>query len=169
MAPTDPEWMLWAKRLRDEHKVLLLRIDESAQTTIQTQALQEQIKELTANSQQLQRRNDALEERILRLEQDSSNQEPTFGLEIKGLKSRITGLEKELHRTSGNSEKAVGEPTDWHPQRHDKYVSRPQVADGRFNFRSRASEVKNAFVDFRLWMLILSGVIQDVVRNHNYG
>ena len=117
MAPPEAHWMLWAKRLKDEHKILLHRIDSATQ----------QITDLAAGPKDLQAENNALKERIMRLEEDavdkkqgmlrlekdvadqkqkimipdedSANREQVLGSEIHKLKERITELEKELSRT----------------------------------------------------------------------
>lgn len=122
MASQDGQWMLWAKRLKDEHKILLQRIDTATQ----------QIKEIAAGPTDLQSENKSLKERIVRLEEesrdrqrrmlileedavdrkqnmirqngDAEDREQVLGNEIQELKGRITELEKVLTRTVENVE-----------------------------------------------------------------
>lgn len=117
MAPPEAQWMLWAKRLKDEHKILLHRIDRTTQ----------QIKDLAAGPDDLQTENNALKERMVRLEEDAgdrkqrmlrleedaadqkqkkmkldedaADRERVLESEIHKLTERITELEKELSRT----------------------------------------------------------------------
>lgn len=89
--------MLWAKQLRDEHKILLKRIDAATQATAQIQPLVEQIKDLAASSEHLQAENNALKERILTLEEESAAKGEAMATEMGGLQRRINELEKELN------------------------------------------------------------------------
>lgn len=96
MAPLEAEWLLWAKQLRGEHKILLQRIDVATQAAAQIHPLVEQTKDLTASSEHLQAENNALKERILTLEEESADREKAMATEIEGLQGRINELEKEL-------------------------------------------------------------------------
>lgn len=96
MAPLEAEWLLWAKQLRGEHKILLQRIDAATQAAAQIQPLADQAKDLAANSEHLQAENNALKERMLMLEEKSAEREKAMATEIGGLQGRIHELEKEL-------------------------------------------------------------------------
>lgn len=96
MAPLEAEWLLWAKQLRDEHKILLQRLDVATEATAQIQPLLEQTKDFAASSEHLQAENNALKERILTIEEESADREKAMAAEIGGLQGRIKELEKEL-------------------------------------------------------------------------
>lgn len=96
MAPLEAEWLLWAKQLRGEHKILLERIEAATQVAAQIPPLVEQTKDLAASSEHLQVENNALKERVLTLEEESAEREKAMATEIGGLKCRINELEKEL-------------------------------------------------------------------------
>lgn len=96
MAPLEAEWLLWAKQLRGEHKILLQRIDAATQAAAQIQPLVDQTKDLAASSEHLKAENNALKERILTLEEKSAEREKAMATEIGGLQGRIHELEKEL-------------------------------------------------------------------------
>lgn len=90
MAPLEAEWLLWAKQLRGEHKVLLERIEAATQVAAQIP------QDLAASSEHLQAENNALKERVLTLEEESAEREKAMATEIEGLKCRINELEREL-------------------------------------------------------------------------
>ncbi|MCJ1429353.1 hypothetical protein MMC29_007266, partial [Sticta canariensis] len=96
MAPLEAEWLLWAKQLRGEHKILLQRIDAATQAAARIQPLVEQTKDLATSSEHLQAENNVLKERILRLEEESADREKAMATEMGGLRGRINDLEKEL-------------------------------------------------------------------------
>lgn len=96
MAPLEAEWLLWAKQLRGEHKILLQRIDAATQAAARIQPLEEQTKDLAASSEHLQAENNVLKERILTLEEESADRGKAMATEMGGLRGRIDELEKEL-------------------------------------------------------------------------
>lgn len=96
MAPLEAEWLLWAKQLRGEHKILLQRIDAATQAAAQIHPLGEQTNELAASTKHLQAENNVLKERIVTLEEESADREKARAQEMEGLRGRINELEKEL-------------------------------------------------------------------------
>ena len=96
MAPLEAEWLLWAKQLRGEHKILLQRIDAATQAAARIQPLVEQTKDLATSSEHLQAENNVLKERILTLGEESADREKAMAKEMGGLRGRINELEKEL-------------------------------------------------------------------------
>lgn len=96
MAPLEAEWLLWAKQLRNEHKILLQRIDAATEAAAQIQPLVEQTKDLAARSEHLQAENNVLKERVLTLEEESADRGKAMATEIGGLHGQINELEKEL-------------------------------------------------------------------------
>ncbi|MCJ1468254.1 hypothetical protein MMC07_006882 [Pseudocyphellaria aurata] len=96
MAPLEAEWLLWAKQLRNEHKILLQRIDAATEAAAQVQPLVGQTRDLAASSEHLQSENNALKERVLTLKEESADRDKAMATEIGGLKGHINELEKEL-------------------------------------------------------------------------
>ena len=98
MAPIEPEWMLWANRLREEHKILLNRIDSSVKASAQIELLVEQAKDLTASCEHLQQESNVLKEKLRTLEQDVAHGEHDVNGEIVALQDKIAEQEKEFGR-----------------------------------------------------------------------
>jgi predicted nucleic acid-binding Zn-ribbon protein len=98
MAPPEAEWMLWAKRLRDENKVLLQRIDAKPESSAMD-LLAEEVRNLAGTIQHLQRDNQALRERVQELERDAVDRKQMMGDEFKGLERAMAEMKDELSRT----------------------------------------------------------------------
>ena len=141
MAPLEPEWLLWAKRLQNEHKSLLLRIDVLTQVTAQVGPLVERTKDLSARTDQFQAENKLAIEKLSALGRSASKQENETSVEMKRLRGRIEDLEKELSRTNGSLEerRARNESLD-EPKKYGITASLP-VAATKANLRPRAGEV----------------------------
>ena len=71
MAPLETEWLLWAKRLKDEHQTLLQRIDAATQTAAQIDPLVERTKDLAARNDHVQEGYNELLNRVLKIEQNA--------------------------------------------------------------------------------------------------
>ena len=71
----DPAWLLWANRFKEEHKLLLHRIETNAAAIHDLSQLREQAKDLTASSGHLQEENNVLKDRVRQLEEDRSDQD----------------------------------------------------------------------------------------------
>lgn len=95
MAPLESEWMLWAKRLRYEHKFLLNRLDAAEKATTKTGTLSDTIKDLTTE-------HDNMKERFSKLEEYMAQRENDTGSDVANLQGIIAGLEKEIARIAGN-------------------------------------------------------------------
>lgn len=95
MAPLESEWMLWAKRLKYEHKFLLNRLDAAEKATIKTGTLSDTVKDLTTEHHDMKRRFRELEEYMAQRENDA-------GSDVAKLQGITAGLEKEIARIAGN-------------------------------------------------------------------
>lgn len=96
MAPQEPEWLLWAKRLQDEHKGLLHRIEELSGATAHIEPLMERTKDLVTNTQHLQQESNLLIKKISASERDALKREDAFDTELKRLRGVIGDLRQEL-------------------------------------------------------------------------
>lgn len=95
MAPQESEWMLWAKRLRYEHKFLLNRLDAAEKATIKTGTLSDTLKDLDTEHHDMK-------ERVRKLEEYMTQRENDAGSDVTKLQGIIAGLEKEIARIAGN-------------------------------------------------------------------
>lgn len=95
MAPLESEWMLWAKRLRYEHKFLLNRLDAAEKATTKTGTLSDTVKDLTTEHHDM-------EERFCKLEEYMTQRKNDDGSDIAKLTGIIAGLEKEIARIAGD-------------------------------------------------------------------
>ena len=100
MTPPDPEWLLWAKRLRDEHKALLQQTRSNAEISAQIGPLIEQGKDLAASNALMQQNSKALQERVENFHEECMSQILTIKAETRGQKRKMQGLEKELSQVS---------------------------------------------------------------------
>lgn len=98
MAPIEPEWMLWANRLREEHKILLNRIDSSVKASAQIELLVEHTKDLTASCENLKQDSNILKEKFRTLEQDVAHGEHGVNDGIVALGDKIAEQKEELSR-----------------------------------------------------------------------
>lgn len=87
--------MLWAKRLRYEHKLLLNRLDAAEKATTQTGTLSDTIKDLTTEHNDMR-------ERFRKLEEYMAQRKNDEGSDVAKLTRIIAGLEKEVARIAGN-------------------------------------------------------------------
>lgn len=162
MAPLEPEWMLWAKKFQDEHKALLLRIDDLAQATTKIGPLVERTKDLDTRTEHLQQGNNLLTNKFSLLEGNTSKREDTVATEIERLRERIGELEQTLDRTIGSLEE----------RRENNKIScagkeRSVMAQRPLNLRSRAGEVIISIISL---ILVPNGFIslQSNFADHNY-
>lgn len=146
MAPPEAEWMLWAKRLRDENKVLLQRIDSKPESSALEQ-LREEVRSLAATIEDLQRDNHALREKLQTLEPDALDRERAMGEQIHGLGRTVAELKKELSLTVEVVETMMEGGLASYQQQVRKPSSRPQqraaaaAAAAKMTYRTRAGEV----------------------------
>lgn len=143
MAPPEPEWMLWAKRLRDENKILLQRIDSKPESSA-LQLLAEDVQSLAATVQHLQRENNTLRERMQELQRDGLRREQAVGEQVEGLGRTIAEMKKELALTADVVETMrEGRLPSYHQHsRQMRTSSRPQRAAAKITYRTRAGEVQ---------------------------
>lgn len=109
MAPPEPEWLLWAKRLRDENKALLQRVDSKPDSsTLET--LAQEVRGLAEEVEHLQHDNRTLRQRMQELEEQQSVSEREREQErarerekdkamcekVKGLGCNVAEMKKEL-------------------------------------------------------------------------
>lgn len=87
--------MLWAKRLRYEHKFLLNRLDAAEKATTKTGTLSDTIKDLTTEHHDMKERFCKLEEYMAKRKNDEAS-------DVAKLMGIIAGLEKEIARIAGN-------------------------------------------------------------------
>lgn len=95
MAPLEPEWMLWANRLRNEHKFLLNRLDAAEKAKNETGTLSDKVKDLTTEHHNIKKRFRKLKEYIAQRENNA-------GSDVAKLQGFTAGLEKEIARVAGN-------------------------------------------------------------------
>lgn len=95
MAPLESEWMLWAKRLRYEHKFLLHRLEAAEKAATKTGIPSDTIKDLTTEHHDMK-------ERVRKLEEYVAQRENDAGSDIAKLQGIIAGLEKEIAHIAGN-------------------------------------------------------------------
>lgn len=87
--------MLWAKRLRSEHKFLLNRLDVAEKATTKTGTLSDTIKDLTTEHHDMK-------ERFCKLEEYMAQRKSDDGSDVAKLTGIVAGLEKEIARIAGN-------------------------------------------------------------------
>lgn len=95
MAPLEPEWMLWAKRLKSEHNMLLNRLNAAEKATTKTGTLSDTIKDLATEHYDMK-------ESFRKLEEYMAQRENDAGSDVAKLKRIIAGFEKEIARIEGN-------------------------------------------------------------------
>lgn len=136
--------MLWAKRLRDENKVLLQRIDSKPESSA-LELLAEEMRSLATTIQHLQQDNHTLRQRIQELERNVSEREQVMGEKVQELGRSMTETKNELNLTVEVVEmirEGGGLPS------YQKYVRRPssrpqQRTAAKITYRTRAGEVYN--------------------------
>lgn len=96
MPPPDAEWLLWARRLQVEHKSLLARMEANEQSKRALTPITEQTQILAASSAHLQRENNVLKDRILRLERDVTAQDQTICETNAQLEAKIATQNQEI-------------------------------------------------------------------------
>lgn len=87
--------MLWAKRLRYEHKLLLNRLDAAEKATTKTGTLSDTIQDLTSE-------HNVMKERFHKLEEYMEQRNNDDGSDVAKLTGIIAELEKEIARIAGN-------------------------------------------------------------------
>lgn len=95
MAPLESEWMLWAKRLRYEHKFLLHRLEAAEKAATKNGIPSDTIKDLTTEHHDMN-------ERVRKLEEYVAQRENDAGSDVAKLQGIIAGLEKEIAHIAGN-------------------------------------------------------------------
>lgn len=141
MAPPEAEWMLWAKRLRDENKLLLQRIDAKPESSA-IDLLAEEVRTLATTIQHLQQDNHALRDRIHELERDALDQKQVAGDEFRGLERAMADMKNELSRTTELVQTLREEEGLYQTQMQKKTTPR---AVARITYRTRAGEI---FISF---------------------
>ncbi len=126
MAPLEAEWMLWAKRLNYEHKVLLHRLDTAEHATAQIGPLSEQIKDLLTE-------HNSIKERFLSLEEHMVDGEKAVGTDIINLQGVVGELEKEIVSV-------VGDLNDWKKDCAQILDKGRVIQDGRWQ-KPRSTDV----------------------------
>lgn len=141
MAPPEPEWMLWAKRLRDENKILLQRIDSKPDSSA-LELLTEEVRSLASTIQHLQQDNHALRQRMQELERNVVEREQVMCDKVQGLGCTIAEMNKELSLTV----EVVKMIREGGLSSYQKYIRRtssrpPQRTATKITYRARTGEV----------------------------
>lgn len=133
--------MLWAKRLRDENKILLQRIDSKPESSA-LEKLAEEVRSLASTIQHLQQDNHALRQRMKELERIVSEREQAMSEKVQGLGRIVAEIKKELGLTVEVVKmirEGGGLPS------YQKYIrrpsSRPQRGATKITYRTRTGEV----------------------------
>lgn len=144
MAPPEPEWMLWAKRLRDENKILLQRIDSKPESPA-FESLAEEVRSLAATIQHLQRENNTLRERMQELQRDALDREQATGEQVQSLGRTVAEMKKGLALTADVVETMrEGRLPLYHQHSRRRTSSRPQRVAAKITYRTRAGEVQTS-------------------------
>ena len=95
MAPPEPEWLIWAKRLRDENKILLQRIDSKPESSALEQ-IAEEVRNLASTMQHLRQDDHTLRQRMQELERTASEREQALCEKVQGFGLTVAEMKKEL-------------------------------------------------------------------------
>lgn len=89
--------MLWAKRLRDENKILLQRIDSKPDHSPALENLTEEVRSLASTIQHLQQDNQTLRQKMQELEQNVSLRDQDMCDKVEGLGRSVADINKKLN------------------------------------------------------------------------
>ena len=167
MAPPEPEWMLWAKRLRDENKILLSKITTKPDSSALEQ-LAEEVRSLASTIEHLQQDNHTLRQRMQELERSVSEREQAMCDTVQDLSRSMAEMNKEWsEKTLVNVVKMIREGGGGvlSMPSYQKYVRRhssrppppplpPRRGVTKITYRARTGEV-SLFFTKKLFPLLL--------------